>query len=80
MTILPPGPDSKPWTSEIRDAAREAVRIAADQHRAICAGADRTLAYYLRSALAHGLTAAEVCQAGDLDPLVVRDLTDPAAI
>lgn len=78
MSIMPPGPDSKPWTHEIRDAARASVIIAADQHRAIVRGADRTLAYYLRIAVAHGLTVSEIVDAGDLDAKTVTRLLDPA--
>lgn len=67
------------WTAEVRAAGLNGVRIAAAEHAAAYRAADRVLAYYLRSAVAHGLTIDEICQATDLDPLVVRDLTDPAA-
>lgn len=67
------------WTAEVRAAALNGVRIAAGEHEKAHCAADRVLAVYLRGAVAHGLTVEEICQATDLDPLVVRDLTDPAA-
>lgn len=70
---------STPWTSQVLAAARESVKIAADQHRATVASANRTLAYYLRSSLAHGMTISEICDAADLDARVVLELVDPAA-
>jgi hypothetical protein len=56
------------------------VKIAADQHRAVVAGADRTLAYYLRTSMAHGLTISEIVDAGDLDAKTVVRLLDPAGM
>lgn len=64
-----------PWRDEVRRQAYVAVEIAATRRVA----ADRTLGYYLRAALAHGLTVAEVCEASRLDELTVMRLTDPAA-
>lgn len=79
--MLPPGTDENiAWTREVRDAARESVTIAADQHRAVVRGADRTLAYYLRTALAHGLTVSEIVDAGDLDAKTVLRVLDPAGL
>lgn len=63
-----------PWRAEVRHQARVAVQVAAARREA----SDRTLAYFLRKALAHGLTLDEVCDAGDLDRNTVLRLTDPA--
>lgn len=67
-----------PADTRIRDAALNAVAIAAQRHQAAVAGADRVLAYYLRGALAHGLTVDEVCATAQLDRAEVLRLTDPA--
>jgi hypothetical protein len=58
---------------EVRRQARIALRLAATSDA-------RTLGYYVRSALAHGLTVAEVCDAGRLNPAEVLRLTDPAGV
>ena len=63
-----------PWTSEIRRQAWIAVRLAATS----TPRCPRTLAYYLRAAHAHGLTFDECCEAGNLSPVIVRRLLDPA--
>lgn len=65
-----------PWQTEVREQARVAVRIAATRQRA----STNVLGYYLRSALAHGLTLDEVCVAGNLSPASVRQLTDPGSV
>ena len=65
-----------PWREEVRNQARVAVEVAVLQHQA----ATRTLAYYLRRALAHGLTIDEVCTAGRLDHDAVLRFTDPGAV
>ena len=62
------------WTQEVRRAALVAVRIAAAKREA----GDRTLSYFLRSAMAHGLTLDDLCRAGNLSPEDVLRLTDPA--
>jgi hypothetical protein len=62
-----------PWVDRTRREAWIAVEIAATKHEA----STRTLAYYLRCALAHGLTVDEVCRAGDLGRETVLRLTDP---
>jgi len=63
-----------PWTAAVRREAWIAVEIAATQREA----ADRTLAYYLRAAMAHGLTVEDCCRAGDLDRASVLRMTQPA--
>jgi hypothetical protein len=77
--MIPHSPDAgntpTPWTDEVRRQAWIAVRIAATGH-----AHERVLAYYLRSALAHGLTVDEVCYAGNLSPNTVRLLTRPAVL
>lgn len=60
------------------EAARAAVQMATDKHRLAVSDADRTLAYYLRGAIAHGLTIDEVCELGHLDRDEVLRLIDPA--
>lgn len=67
-----PGNTFDPWTSEVRQQAYRAVRIAV--MRGAC---DRTLGYFLRLALAHGLTVDEVLAAG-VAPDTLTRLTDPA--
>lgn len=80
VSIVSPEPDRKTiqpcdtWTDEIRRQAWLAVEIAATRREE----ADRALGYYLRAALSHGLTVADVCIAGDLDEQTVMRLTDPA--
>lgn len=64
-----------PWRAEVRRQAHVAVKVAAARRTA----ADTTLAYFLRTALGHGLTVAEVCKASGLDEATVLQLTDPAA-
>lgn len=64
-----------PWTDAIRREAWIAVEIAATQ----CEAAQRTLAYYLRTALSHGLTVDDCCRAGDLDRDLVLRMTNPVA-
>lgn len=59
------------WTSEVRRQALVAVEIASTRRDE----AQHALGYYVRAALAHGLTVAEVCQAGDLDPAEVETLS-----
>jgi hypothetical protein len=77
--MIPHSPSSgntpTPWTDEVRRQAWIAVRIAAT-----CHDDERVLAYYLRSALAHGLSVDEVCYAGNLSPETVRRLTRPAVL
>ncbi|MGZ4621490.1 MAG: hypothetical protein ACXVGF_04620 [Blastococcus sp.] len=62
------------WTEQVRREARIAVEIAANRS----AACERTLAYFLRCAIAHGLTVEECCKAGNLDRETVMRLTDPA--
>lgn len=62
---------STPWTTQVRAQAAIAVRIAAGSDR-------RVLGYYVRAALAHGLTTDEVCRASNLSPETVAALSDPA--
>lgn len=59
--------------SEVRRQAEIGVRIAS-AHRE---DGDRVLGYYVRSALAHGLTYDEVCRAGGLYRDEVFALSDP---
>src|SRR5690349_23790510 len=54
---------SDPWKAEVRRQAFLAVRVASTRRVAT----DRVLAYYLRSAIAHGLTVEECCEAGRID-------------
>lgn len=68
----PAGNTQIPWTDEVRRQAFLAVRIAV--MRGAC---DRTLGYFLRLALAHGLTVDEVLAAG-VAPEALTRLTDPA--
>lgn len=65
---------SDPWTDQVRAAAITAVRIAAEQHRA----GTHALGYYLRAAIAHGLSLDEVREASGLSRVQVLELTDPA--
>jgi pyrroloquinoline quinone (PQQ) biosynthesis protein C len=67
-----PGNTSIPWTDEVRRQAFRAVRIAVMRN-----ACDRTLGYFLRLALAHGLTVDEVLAAG-VAPETLTRLTDPA--
>lgn len=63
-----------PWRAEVRRQAYVAVQVATTRHEA----ATHVLGYYLRRALAHGLTIEQVCEASDLDRARVLELTDPA--
>ena len=62
-----------PWTDEIRAQARIALRVAATS-----GSDDRTLGYYVRAALAHGLRVTEVCRAAHLSRDRVLELSNPA--
>ena len=64
-----------PWTDQVRAAAITAIRIAAEQHRV----GTHALGYYLRTAMAHGISVEEACQASGLERAQVLELTDPAA-
>jgi len=65
-----------PWTDAVRREAWIAVEIAATQREA----SERTLAYYLRCAISHGLTVDDCCRAGDLDRATVLRMTEPTAV
>lgn len=76
MTISPHpahGNNRVPWTDEVRAQARVALRVAATS-----GSDDRTLGYYVRAALAHGLTVTEVCRAAHLARPRVMELSNPA--
>lgn len=75
MMIDDSTPAGNPWTCEVRRQAWIAVSIAASR-RVV---SRRVLAYYVRSALAHGLCVEEVCQAGNLSPDEVLEMSEPAA-
>jgi hypothetical protein len=70
--MMPDVPDA--WSDEVRRAALIAVEIAGNKHRA----AERALRYFLKSAIAHGLTLAEVAEFARLTTDEVVALTDPA--
>lgn len=61
------------WSAAKRREAYVAVEIAASKQLA----ATRALGYFIRTAMAHGLTLDEVCRAGNLNPTTVRGLSDP---
>lgn len=61
------------WTAEVRRQAYVAVRVASIRQVA----GTNTLGYYVRRAIANGLTPAEVCEAGNLDAASVKKLSDP---
>lgn len=63
------------WTDEVRAAALELVRIAAEVHR----DTGRAQAHLLRQAIAHGVDVDLVAAAAGLDRATVLALTDPAA-
>jgi hypothetical protein len=63
------------WTDEIRARAIELVQVAAHVHRE----AGRAQAYFLRTAIAHGVDVDAVAAAAQLDRATVLALTDPAA-
>lgn len=65
--------ESHNWTDEVREQARVALFIATNRDRD-----DRVLGYYVRSAIAHGMTIDEVCRAANLSASEVRELSDPA--
>lgn len=67
--------DPDPWSQEVRRAAYVAVELAATKRKA----SERTFIYFLRTALAHGLTLAELCDASGLDAAELLRLTEPAA-
>lgn len=62
------------WTDEVRRAAVVAVQIAAARREA----GDRTFRYFLRTALGHGVSVAEVALAAGLSRDEVVRLADPA--
>jgi hypothetical protein len=74
-SILPPDSQgNKTHPREIRAAALDGILIAADSYRA----SERALGYYLRTAIAHGVTVDEACAVAQLDAGTVLRLTDPA--
>jgi hypothetical protein len=67
---------SDTWRQEVRQQAYNALRVATLRENDVTP--PHVLAYYLRSALAHGLTLLEVCAASGLCSSAVLELTDPA--
>jgi uncharacterized protein YmfQ (DUF2313 family) len=66
---------SAAWTDELRARALELVEVAAKVHRE----SGRAQAYFLRTAIAHGVDVDLVAAAAHLTRDEVLALTDPAA-
>ncbi len=66
---------SSRWTAQVRESAVNLIEHAARCRRE----ADRALAYFLRTGIAHGLTLDELTDASGLSRADVLRITDPAA-